>query len=307
MTQDTHKIFIDGEAGTTGLQIRDRLADIPDITVLSIDPEKRKDADARQALMREADVSILCLPDDAAREAVVLADALGTKAPRIIDASTAHRTADGWVYGFPELVPGHAKTIANAQRVANPGCYSTGAISLLRPIMESGWIPPDFPLTINAVSGYTGGGKSMIAEFESDSAASFFLYGLSLSHKHLPEIITHSKLERAPIFVPSVGNFAQGMLVSIPIQLGILATPPSLSDIQELFKAYYAADDSAVRFVADKPTTLPVDPAEGTDGMEIYAFGNDAEHQCVLVARLDNLGKGAAGAAVQNLKLMLAN
>lgn len=304
-THAQHNVFIDGEAGTTGLQIRDRLANEPAINVLSIADEKRKDPAARKDLMQQADVVILCLPDAAAIEAVALAQSLGPDAPRIIDASTAHRTDDNWVYGFGELTPGQSAKIANAARVSNPGCYSTGAIALLRPIMETGWFPANHPFTINAVSGYTGGGKSMIAEFNAGDASKFFLYGLTLSHKHLPEIVKHATLECAPIFVPSVGNFAQGMLVSIPLHLGTLQNPPTLSDMQELYRAYYHGDTSSVRYVETEPARLDVDPAEGSDGMELFLFGNEDKQQCVLVARLDNLGKGASGAAVQNLKLML--
>ncbi len=298
----THKVFIDGEAGTTGLQIRDRLTKINAIETLSIAEEKRKDPAARQALMREANVIILCLPDDAAREAVALASELGDDAPRIIDASTAHRTAEGWVYGFAELAPGHNQTIAKAQRVANPGCYPTGGIALLRPLREAGVISEDAPITINAVSGYTGGGKSMIAEFEEGTAPPFFLYGLGLNHKHLPELATHAKLKRTPIFVPSVGNFAQGMLVSVPLHLD----GTTAQQLHDIFTNYYASPGNTVQ-VAPLSSEVKI-AVEGdiiNDGMSLHVYRNKTDDQAVLVARLDNLGKGAAGAAVQNLKLML--
>lgn len=309
MTQGkTYRIFIDGEAGTTGLQIRDRLAQEPAVEVISIPHAERKDAAARKAMMADADVAILCLPDDAAREAVSLADELGSVAPRIIDASTAHRTAPDWVYGFAELEPlaKHAARIAKAGRVANPGCYATGAIALLRPLIESGWFPSNHPFCINAVSGYTGGGKQMIAAYEAGTAPAFQLYGLGLGHKHLPEIVAHAGLATPPIFVPSVGNFAQGMLVSVPLPMDDMET--TLSDMQELFGAYYR-DAPAVRFRTEDDAyvsgRLTVDPAQGEDGMDIWLFGRDDPKQALLIARLDNLGKGAAGAAVQNLKLML--
>lgn len=310
-TAKTAKIFIDGEAGTTGLQIRDRLAALELVEVISIDESQRKDAGARKDMMREADVAILCLPDDAAREAVALAGELGSQAPRIIDASTAHRTAPDWVYGFAELLPDNAqaKAIAGADKVANPGCYATGAIALLRPLVSSGKFAGDFGFTVNAVSGYTGGGKSMIANYEAGTAPVFELYGLKLDHKHLPEVVAHSGLSRAPILIPSVGNFAQGMLVSVPLQLGALDAPPTLGEIDEIFSGYYA-DADAVRYHGfgedgAAASRLPVDPSQGTDDMEIWLFGDDAKQQALLIARLDNLGKGAAGAAVQNLRLML--
>ncbi len=307
---DKAKVFIDGEAGTTGLQIRDRLADFDGVEVISINHDARKDANARREMMRHADVIILCLPDDAAREAVALADSHGGDAPRIIDASTAHRTADGWVYGFAELEPqgAQAKRIATAQRVANPGCYATGAIALLRPLIESEWFAKDFPFTINAVSGYTGGGKSMIADYESGDAPVFQLYGLGLNHKHLPEVTTHAGLTRQPIFVPSVGNFPQGMLVSVPLHLSMADNPPTPSDVEELFNAYYAGAP-AVHFKTEdeayETNKLFVDPAKDSNHMDIWLFSSDELQQAVLIARLDNLGKGAAGAAVQYLKLML--
>ena len=305
------KVFIDGEAGTTGLQIRERLAETQSVDVISIDNDQRKNADARREMMRLADLTVLCLPDDAAREAVALAGELGSDAPKIIDASTAHRTSPDWVYGFPELAPGQADEISAASRVANPGCYATGAIALIRPLIEAQIVRPSQSFTINAVSGYTGGGKSMIYAYEAGTAPRFELYGLGLSHKHIPEVMKHTGLTQKPIFVPSVGAFPQGMLVCVPLQLPDLANAPSLAAVNDAFASYYNeagtviyhgnADDTAY-----KAQRLSIDPAEGSDQMEIWMFSNPEDHQAVLVARLDNLGKGAAGAAVQNLKLMLA-
>lgn len=310
--QVTSKVFIDGEAGTTGLQIRERLAELAGIKVISIDPEKRKDDGARQQMMREADVAILCLPDDAARKAVALAAELGEEGPRIIDASTAHRTSEDWVYGFAELDPSMAQAsrIASARLVANPGCYATGAISLLRPLVHSELFAADHPFAVNAISGYTGGGKSMIAAYDNGEAPVFELYGLGLSHKHIPEITKHSGLARPPIFVPSVGNFPQGMLVSVPLQLDVLDSSPALLELDEIFSDYYSGAPVVTyhrksEHAAYETNRLPVDPAKDDDRMEIWLFGNEEAGQALLVARLDNLGKGAAGAAVQNLHLML--
>lgn len=301
------KVFIDGEAGTTGLQIRERLSDGIDVEVISIAPEKRKDAEARLDMMRAADVIILCLPDDAAREAVSLADNLGDDAPRIIDASSAHRTADGWTYGFAELVGGHADQIQNARRVTNPGCYPTGGIALIRPLVEAGLIPSDFGISVNAVSGYSGGGRSMIEAYEAGTAEPFELYGLGLSHKHVPELMRYSGLTRRPIFVPSVGNFRQGMLVSIPLHLDLLPGKPSLRDLELALTKHY--DGSTIVSVVHEPLEtvgqrIGAVALNGTDKIELFVFGSETQKQAVLVARLDNLGKGAAGAAVQNLKLM---
>lgn len=307
------KIFIDGEAGTTGLQIRERLAGTGSIDVISIDNDQRKNADARREMMRQADLTVLCLPDDAAREAVALADELGSDAPKIIDASTAHRTSGDWVYGFAELAPGQADAIAASARVANPGCYATGAIALIRPLIESQIAHPSHAFTINAVSGYTGGGKSMIAAYDAGTAPHFELYGLSLNHKHIPEIMKHTGLTQKPIFVPSVGAFPQGMLVCVPLQLSALPNAPSVAAVNDALASYYnAAGTGTVIYHGHADDTeyktqrLSIDPAKGSDQMEIWMFSNPDDHQAVLVARLDNLGKGAAGAAVQNLKLMLA-
>jgi N-acetyl-gamma-glutamyl-phosphate reductase len=297
-------VFIDGEAGTTGLEIRQRLARLP-VDVHGIDPDLRKDPAARQAIMANVDVAILCLPDDAAREAVALADALGPDAPRILDASTAFRTDPHWAYGFPELNLGQSDRIAYAARVSNPGCYPQGAIALLRPLADAGLLPPDLPLTINAVSGYSGGGRAMIEAHERDQGPAFELYGLWLEHKHVREIELYAGLTRRPIFVPSVGHFRQGMLVSIPLHLDQLAGEPGPADLQAVLAAHYR-DCGHVR-VAAVPGNgrLEAVPRFGPDVMELFVFANEPRGQAVLVARLDNLGKGASGAAVQNLLLML--
>lgn len=305
----THTIFIDGEAGTTGLQIRARLAAMPAVEVLSIEPALRKDAGARAALMERADCVILCLPDDAAIEAVTLANSLGEHAPRIIDASTAHRVAEGWTYGFAELDEGQAVRIARARRVANPGCYPTGGIALLRPLFDAGLLPSDFPVTVNAVSGYTGGGNQMIAAYEAaKSAPAFESYGLNLAHKHVAELQTYSGLTRRPIFVPSVGNFPQGMLVSIPLHLDLLPGKPSAADLEAVLVKHYHGSRhvSVIRAAAQTcKGRIAAETLAGTDKLELAVFAHETEPQAVLVARLDNLGKGAAGAAVQNLQLML--
>lgn len=300
------KVFIDGEAGTTGLQIRERLARLESVEVSSIDPARRKDPDARREIMAKADVVVLCLPDAAAREAVALADELGAKGPKIVDASTAHRVADGWVYGFAELGPDQRKAIASARRVTNPGCYPTGGIALLRPLVDAGWIPQDYPLTVNAVSGYSGGGRSMIEAYDAGSAPLFELYGLEMSHKHVPELEKNSRLTRRPIFVPSVGNFRQGMLVSIPLHLDTLPGKPSLRDLERTLEARYRGEELVSVVRADGATSrLGAENLNDTDKLELFVLGSEKLRQAVLVARLDNLGKGAAGAAVQNLQLML--
>lgn len=302
--QEQPAVFIDGEAGTTGLGIRERLLTEPGIRLLSIDPDRRKDASARQDLMAQADLVVLCLPDDAARESVALADALGERSPAIVDASTAHRVSPGWVYGFPELTPDHAATVASARRVANPGCYPTGAIALLRPLVDGGLLPDEYPVTINAVSGYSGGGKSMIEAYEAGTAPDFELYGLGLEHKHLPETQAYAGLKRRPIFVPSVGNFRQGMLVSVPLHLDLLPGSPKPSDLEAVLAARYR-DCTEIRVLPAGDGKIEPQALNDTNRLELRVFGNEARRQAVLVARLDNLGKGASGAAVQNIRLML--
>ena len=303
----TASVFIDGEAGTTGLQIAERLANVKGIAVKSIDAKLRKNSEARAAMMRDVDAVVLCLPDDAAKEAVAIAASLGNEAPKIVDASTAHRVAKGWVYGFAELDHGQADAIRKATRVANPGCYPTGAIALIRPLIDAGVLPKDYPVTVNAVSGYSGGGKSMIEAYEvSKTAPSFELYALGLEHKHVPELMVFAGLSRRPIFVPSVGNFKQGMLVSIPLHLDTLPGKPSLKVIEAVLSKHYAGSDRVrVVTVADSMSKLEPEALNSTDKLELYVFGNEKARHALLVARLDNLGKGAAGAAVQNLQLML--
>ena len=301
----TPSVFIDGESGTTGLGIRERLAGLSGIALRSLPAERRRDPAARRDMMAQVDLVVLCLPDDAARESVALADSLGNAGPKVLDASTAHRVHKDWTYGFPEMVPTQADRIAASRRVANPGCYPTGAISLLRPLVEAGLLPSDYPVTINAVSGFSGGGKSMIEAHERDGGPAFELYALGLEHKHLPETQLYAGLTRRPIFVPSVGHFRQGMLVSVPLHLDTLPGRPKAADLQAALAARYEGC-ALVQVVPPRPDgKLIPEGLNHTDRLELTVHANESHRQAVLVARLDNLGKGASGAAVQNIGLML--
>jgi N-acetyl-gamma-glutamyl-phosphate reductase len=305
MASNQPSVFIDGEAGTTGLGIRKRLEMVPEIVLHSLQAARRKDPSARQDMMAACDLVVLCLPDDAAREAVALAQALGSDTPKLLDASTAHRVDPEWTYGFPEMAPDQPRKIAAASKVSNPGCYPTGAIALLRPLVQAGFIPPDYPVAISAISGYSGGGRSMIEAHDRDGGPAFELYALGLEHKHVPEIQLFGGLKRRPIFTPSVGHFRQGMLVSLPLYLDDLSGNPSGADLREALSAFYEGSEYITVAVADGADKLEPEGLNGTDRLELYVWANEARRHAVLVAHLDNLGKGASGAAVQNVRLML--
>ncbi len=297
----TVRVFIDGAAGTTGLEIADRLGDRPEVDFITLDDDRRKDAAARREALNDADFVILCLPDDAAREAVAMIDNDRT---RVIDASTAHRVADGWTYGMAELEPSQPGAIATAMRVSNPGCYPTGFLALIRPLIRAGLVPHDWPVSVNAVSGYSGGGKAMIAAFENGETDTAWLgYGLSLAHKHVPEMQRHARLAHPPLFQPSVARAYRGMVVEVPLPLFAFHRRPSLSAIETALHEAYR-ESPVVRVLPGDESAIPIEADAGTDRLTLRVFGNMDTGQARLVATLDNLGKGASGAAVQNFNLM---
>ncbi len=304
------RVFIDGAAGTTGLEIRERLRPRDDLAVTILGEAQRKDSSARQAALNECDAAILCLPDAAAREAVSLIE---NRDVRVIDASSAHRVAEGWTYGFAELEKSRREELRRSKRVSNPGCYPTGFLALLRPLIRSGLVPVDFPVTCNAVSGYSGGGREMITEFENPNAPSYTdevlrAYGLQLEHKHVPEMQVHAGLQHRPLFAPSVGRFYRGMLGEVPLQLWALPGNVSARAIHGTLAEAFAGEPLIeIAPLADSQAQKALDAEElkNTDRLRIYVFGNEARRQARLVAVLDNLGKGAAGACVQNLNIML--
>jgi N-acetyl-gamma-glutamyl-phosphate reductase len=294
------RLFIDGASGTTGLEIRDRLAERSEFDLIVLDDSRRKDEAARRDALHAADIAILCLPDDAAKEAVTLAEGSGT---RIIDASSAHRVAEGWTYGFPELI-GHTE-ITNAQLVTNPGCYPTGFLALVAPLVRAGLLPADWPYTVNAVSGYSGGGNALIDRFEAEGAPAFRAYGYGMAHKHRPEMKAHAGLKHEVIFAPAVVPAYRGMVVEVPLHLGAMAGDPAADQLRDALREFYA--DSQVITLGDESTVgelLLERSAPPSDAMRLYVFGNEGGWHARLVAVLDNLGKGASGAAIQNLNIM---
>ena len=295
----TATVFIDGAEGTTGLEIRDRLAGRGDLALISLDEAHRKNVNSRREALNDADFVILCLPDDAAREAVEL---IGSPSTRVVDASSAHRVTPGWTYGFPELEPDQAERIAGAARVANPGCYPTGFLALVRPLVRTGLVPADWPLTVNAASGYSGGGKAMIAEFEGGGATAYRGYAYGGRHKHLPEMQRLAALTHPPIFTPAVANTYRGMLVEVPLHLAALPGRPTLEVVEQLLRETYAGQPLVT--VADPAASVAIEENAGTDRMTLRVCGDAVTGQARLVATLDNLGKGAGGAAVQNLNIM---
>lgn len=303
------KIFIDGEAGTTGLQIRERLSARADIEILSISEDQRKDLSARQELLNASDVSILCLPDDAAKQSVSL---LENDTTRVIDASTAFRTDPTWAYGFPEMAAGQTEAISKARFVANPGCWPQGLIASIRPLVEAGLMSPDYPVTMTGISGYSGGGKQMIAGYEAqgDIAPEQLPYGLTFEHKHAPEMTHYARLSKQPLFVPSVGDYYKGMLETVPLHLDLMAAGTTAQKIHAALSDYFA--DQTAGFVSVAPLEsvgkvddLHPEALNGTNELKLYVFGNDGAGQVCICAVYDNLGKGASGAAVQNLNLMI--
>lgn len=318
------KVFIDGAAGTTGLEIRERLAGRGEFALVQLSDAQRKDAAARTAALNEADIVILCLPDEAARDAVGMIE---NPAVRVIDASSAHRVAQGWTYGFPEMEPDQRAKIAASKRVSNPGCWPTGFLGLVRPLVRAGVIPADFPLTVSGVSGYSGGGKAMIEEFEAKESPRYVetvvrTYGLTLSHKHQPEMRVHSGLAHAPVFSPNVGRFYRGMIVEVPLQLWALPKRPKVYDLYEALSEAYRGEKlvevadldhigfskgsvpDVAKMMSPPPTSIDAEALKLTNGMQLFVLGNDKTEQARLIAVLDNLGKGASGAAVQNLNTM---
>ncbi|WP_167954373.1 N-acetyl-gamma-glutamyl-phosphate reductase [Sphingomonas jejuensis] len=299
------RVFIDGAAGTTGLEIVDRLANRPEFDLLILGDAERKSAAARADAIAAADITILCLPDDAARDAVALAE--GTNA-RIIDASSAHRIDPRFAYGFPELGGDVRRAIEQARLVSNPGCYPTGFLALVRPLVADGLLPADWPVSVNAVSGYSGGGKAMVAAFENADApdatsTAHRAYALGLGHKHLGEMRVHAGLAHAPLFTPAVTRTYRGMIVEVPLPLARLPGAPTLDDLRQSLASAYAGSP-IVRVSDARPATLDIERMAGTDGMELFVLGDAVAGQARLVALLDNLGKGAAGAAIQNLNIM---
>ncbi len=299
------QVFIDGGHGTTGLEIAERLAGHGEVALIALDPDKRRDEAARRDAFAAADIAILCLPDDAAREAAAIAADADT---RVIDASSAHRTAPNWVYGFPELEKDRRAAIASAERVSNPGCYPTGFLALVRPLVRDGLLPEDAGIGMHALSGYSGGGKAMIEEFESGKAGTAArAYGLSMAHKHLPEMRVHAELDTAPVFAPLVIDTYRGMIVEILLAADAFARPVSAESIRQCYAQSYAGEPLiAIAGSGDEepPATLPIERCAGTDRLELAVFADEESSHFRLIALLDNLGKGAGGAAVQNLNIM---